>query len=90
MWKQEEEEEEEDTALVQKYLVKWNDMGYLHVSWEVLTDLVEFTDNRTNKQVCSWCCCSTGLRCTSCMSCVPVVSAHATHVIYLVDPECLK
>lgn len=48
MWKQ--EEEKEGTAPVQKYLVKWDGKSYLHVSWEVSTDLVELT-SRTNTQV---------------------------------------
>ncbi|CAM9497967.1 unnamed protein product, partial [Ectocarpus sp. 13 AM-2016] len=48
MWKQ--EEEEEATAPVQKYLVKWDGKSYLHVSWEVSTDLVGLT-SRTNTQL---------------------------------------
>ncbi|CAB1114982.1 unnamed protein product [Ectocarpus sp. CCAP 1310/34] len=48
MWKQ--EEDDEATAPVQKYLVKWDGKSYLHVSWEVSTDLVELT-SKTNTQL---------------------------------------
>lgn len=38
---------------VEKFLVKWNGMSYLHVSWETVADLVELANKSVKMQVCT-------------------------------------
>lgn len=52
MWDQDEEEDDDaDAKAVEKYLVKWSDMSYLHVSWETAEDLIELTTSHVKSQV---------------------------------------
>lgn len=53
MWDQDEEEEDDEAGAkpVEKYLVKWSDMSYLHVSWETAEDLIELTTGHVKSQV---------------------------------------
>ncbi|CAN0477100.1 unnamed protein product, partial [Scytosiphon promiscuus] len=38
---------------VEKFLVKWNGMSYLHVSWETAADLFELANKSVKGQVCA-------------------------------------
>ncbi|CAN0270153.1 unnamed protein product [Hapterophycus canaliculatus] len=50
MWNQNEDDGTDDTP-VEKYLVKWTGMSYLHVSWETVADLVELTTTHVKSQL---------------------------------------
>lgn len=36
---------------VEKFLIKWNGMSYLHVSWETPADLIELANKAVKMQV---------------------------------------
>lgn len=59
MWNQEDDDDSDDTP-VEKYLVKWTGMSYLHVSWETVADLVELTTTHVKSQVRLLCGCGVG------------------------------
>ncbi|CAN0372862.1 unnamed protein product, partial [Laminaria digitata] len=40
-----------DARPVEKYLVKWTGMSYLHVSWETSSDLFELANKSVKMQV---------------------------------------
>ena len=46
-WVQDPVDENDDTY-EERYLVKWHDMSYLHVSWETESDLLELVENAKN------------------------------------------
>lgn len=46
-WVQDTVDENDDTY-EERYLVKWHDMSYLHVSWETESDLLELVENAKN------------------------------------------
>ncbi len=52
MWDQEDDEDE--SKPVEKYLVKWKGMSYLHVSWETTGDLIELTTQTMVKSQVGW------------------------------------
>ena len=46
-----EEGEGEEEELTEKFLIKWNGMSYLHVSWETAEDLVKNISRLVNTRV---------------------------------------
>lgn len=50
MWFQEENNPEDDDPK-EKYLIKWQGLSYLHVSWETMDDLIELVGPVTRMQV---------------------------------------
>ena len=43
-----EEKERNDSVLEERFLVKWNELSYLHVSWETHGDLMDQVENAKN------------------------------------------
>lgn len=54
MWYQESDVDPTDTKPVEKFMVKWNGMSYLHVSWETMGDLIELANPAVKMQVCTF------------------------------------
>lgn len=50
MWYQEPDDPDDDSPK-EKYLIKWQGISYLHVSWEAMEDLVELVGSSTRMQV---------------------------------------
>ena len=46
-WVQDKVDDDDDT-FEERFLVKWSDMSYLHVSWETESDLLELAENAKN------------------------------------------
>lgn len=53
MWEQDDDgADDADAKPIEKYLVKWGGMSYLHVSWETAIDLIELTTKQVKAKVC--------------------------------------